>query len=66
MQRRFPGADVVVFGHSHIPMDVVGVAGQRLFNPGSPTERRMQPKPTFGLLHLDDGEVVEHTIVPVG
>src|SRR5438128_1859502 len=29
MRRRFPDAAVVVFGHSHIPVDVVGADGQR-------------------------------------
>ena len=38
-----------VFGHSHAPVDEPGVDGQRLFNPGSPTQRRrMQPHPSFG------------------
>jgi putative phosphoesterase len=58
MRRRFPDADVVVFGHSHIPWDDDGVDGQRLFNPGSPTERRSQPHHTLGTLDLDGGRVV--------
>ena len=52
MHRRFPDADVVVFGHSHIPWDDSGVDGQRLFNPGSPTERRSQPHHTLGPLDI--------------
>ena len=63
LQRRFPTADLVVFGHSHIPIDAPGLDGQRLFNPGSPTERRMQPVPTFGRLRIDDGTLVRHEIV---
>jgi putative phosphoesterase len=62
---RFPGAAVVVFGHSHDPVDEVGVGGQRLFNPGSPTQRRRQPHPTMGVLRLAGGAVVGHEIVPV-
>ena len=58
MRRRFPDADVVVFGHSHIPWDDAGVDGQLLFNPGSPTERRSQPHRTLGTLDLDGGRVV--------
>ncbi|MGH9263532.1 MAG: metallophosphoesterase family protein [Acidimicrobiales bacterium] len=58
MRRRFPDADVVVFGHSHIPWDDSGVDGQLLFNPGSPTERRSQPHHTLGTLDLDGGRVV--------
>ncbi len=57
MRRRFPDADVVVFGHSHIPWDDAGVDGQLLFNPGSPTERRAQPSHTLGTLDLDGGMV---------
>jgi len=66
LHRRFPGAGVVVFGHSHIPLDQVGVGGQRLFNPGSPTERRRQPHHTMGVLELEGGRVVDHRIVVVG
>ena len=63
MHRRFPDADVVVFGHSHIPWDDSGVEGQLLFNPGSPTERRSQPHRTLGTLDIgpdghDGGRVV--------
>ena len=63
MYRRFPDAALVVFGHSHIPVDIVGTAGQRLFNPGSPTLRRRQPHHTVGRLVLDDAAIVEHEII---
>jgi uncharacterized protein len=63
LRRRFPTADLVVFGHSHIPLDVPGLGGQRLFNPGSPTERRSQPVHTFGRLRIADGQLVGHEIV---
>jgi putative phosphoesterase len=57
LHRRFPDADLVVFGHSHIPWDDVGVGGQRLLNPGSPTERRGQPHRTMGLIDVVDGRL---------
>jgi uncharacterized protein len=63
LRRRFPTADIVVFGHSHIPIDAEGLGGQRLFNPGSPTERRRQPVHTFGRLRIADGRLVSHEIV---
>ncbi|MCW2810234.1 MAG: phosphodiesterase [Friedmanniella sp.] len=63
MRRRFPAADLVVFGHSHIPMDVSGEV--RVFNPGSPTDRRRQPYGTLGLLDLADGVVRQASIVPL-
>jgi putative phosphoesterase len=62
LRRRFPAADLVVFGHSHVPVDAPGLAGQWLFNPGSPTERRRQPHHTFGRLRVDGGRLVEHRI----
>jgi uncharacterized protein len=65
MRRRFPSARLVVFGHSHIPLDAVEPDGPRLFNPGSPTDRRRQPRGTVGLLHIQDARLVEARIVPV-
>jgi uncharacterized protein len=64
MRRRFPEADLVVFGHSHIPLDE-SAYGLRIFNPGSPTDRRRQPHGTLGVLVIDAGRLVEATIVPV-
>jgi putative phosphoesterase len=52
MRRRFPDADAVVFGHSHIPLHEQQ-DGFQIFNPGSPTERRHQPRHTMGLAHID-------------
>jgi uncharacterized protein len=49
MTARFPDADAVVFGHSHIPLHVAR-DGFQIFNPGSPTDRRRQPKHTMGLI----------------
>ncbi|HEV2895240.1 MAG TPA: metallophosphoesterase family protein [Actinomycetota bacterium] len=62
--RRFPAAELVVFGHSHIPLDQTG-DGMRIFNPGSPTDRRRQPRGTMGLLRVEDGRLLEARIVPV-
>jgi uncharacterized protein len=65
MRRWFPEADVVVFGHSHEPVDAEGEDGQRLFNPGSAVQRRRQPERTIGRLVFEGGAVVEHEIVPL-
>ena len=50
MRARFPGADAVVFGHSHLPLHE-SEGGFQIFNPGSPTERRRAPRTSMGLLH---------------
>jgi uncharacterized protein len=61
LRRRFAGCDLVVFGHSHIPLDETA-DGVRILNPGSPTDRRRQPAGTFATLHLRDGALVEARI----
>ena len=61
LRQRFPTADLVVFGHSHIPLDETG-DGLRILNPGSPTDRRRQPAGTFALLDVRDGELVDARI----
>jgi putative phosphoesterase len=62
---KFPDADVLVFGHSHIPWDTVAPSGLRLLNPGSPTDRRRQPHHTYLTATIASGtlgEVVLHTL----
>jgi putative phosphoesterase len=44
-------ADIVIFGHSHIPF-LEQDGGRLLFNPGSPTDKRWQPRYSYGLLTL--------------
>ena len=56
LRRRFPGADAVVFGHSHIPLHEEQ-GGFAIFNPGSPTDRRRQPVHTMGLAEVSGGRV---------
>ena len=64
MRARFPGADLVVFGHSHIPLDAAA-NGFRIFNPGAPTDRRRQPHGTLGVLDVAGDALVEARIVEV-
>ena len=59
MRRRFPDAAAVIFGHSHIPLHEHSDDGRfQIFNPGSPTERRRQPRHTMGLAQACDGTIV--------
>ena len=53
--------DVIVFGHSHRPLRRLD-GEVLLFNPGSPTDRRMEPRFSFGRMTLgDDGRLsAEH------
>ena len=63
MRKLFPQARVVVFGHSHMPVNE-DEGGLLLFNPGSPTWKRRAPFPSMGLLWIDEG-TVEGEIFPV-
>ena len=66
LRRMFPEASLVVFGHSHIPLDSSAPGGQfRIFNPGSPTDRRRQPHGTIGVLDVEDGVLLEARILEV-
>jgi len=62
-RQEFPDARCVVFGHTHIPWNQEH-NGLLLFNPGSATDRRRQPRCSIGLLYVDDetrkvrGEIV--------
>jgi putative phosphoesterase len=97
LRRQFPAASLVVFGHSHIPLDERSESGERaardervesavrgkpgeraergdparaddefrIFNPGSPTDRRRQPQGTLGVLRVEDGRLLTAEIVAV-
>ncbi len=54
-RREFPDARVVVFGHSHSPVNE-DADGLLLLNPGSATDRRREPHCTIALLAITDGE----------
>ena len=59
LRRRFAAMDAhaVVFGHSHIPLHERDDDGFQIFNPGSPTDRRREPRHTMGLAHVEGGAV---------
>jgi hypothetical protein len=61
LRTRFPEADAVIFGHSHIPLHERSGEGFQIFNPGSPTDRRRQSHHTMGACHA--GEHLEFELV---
>ena len=62
---RFAGADLLVFGHSHIPWDSTTPGGLRLLNPGSPTDRRRQPACTYLTAQVLGGRLVDVELHPL-
>jgi uncharacterized protein len=56
LRARFPDADAVVFGHSHLPLHEER-DGFHIFNPGSPTDRRRAPSHTMGVATAQAGRL---------
>jgi putative phosphoesterase len=50
------GADVVLFGHTHIPF-CKQIEGIWLINPGSPSRPRLDKKGSYALLYLEKGKI---------
>jgi uncharacterized protein len=63
MRTRFPDADAVVFGHSHLPLHETTADGFRLFNPGSPTERRRARSHTMGVARVGAGGALSFELI---
>jgi putative phosphoesterase len=64
LRARFPDADVVVFGHSHMPLHEER-DGFQIFNPGSPTERRRAPNRSMGEAIVAEGRIeLRHLALP--
>ena len=64
MRRAFPAVSLLIFGHSHIPLDEAD-GELRIFNPGSATDRRRQPHGTIGVLQIESGQLLAARIVEV-
>jgi putative phosphoesterase len=63
MRARFPDADAVLFGHSHLPLHE-SEGDFQIFNPGSPTERRRAPHRTMGRARIENGSIAfEHVVL---
>lgn len=57
-------ADVVVFGHSHLPHDEV-ISGVRFVNPASAGPRRFDYPVSVAMLELDRGRVLSSRFIPL-
>ncbi len=56
------GLSAILFGHSHIPLVERLADGRWLVNPGSPTDKRRQPRFTWALLEVAGGVLAEPSI----
>ena len=58
-----PGLGAILFGHSHNPRVERLPDGRWLVNPGSPTDRRRQPRFTWALLEVAEGVVARVSLM---
>ena len=54
----FPEADIIIFGHSHKPLNK-RIEGQLFFNPGSAVDKRLQDDYSYGIIKIEDKNVVD-------
>lgn len=52
----FAGVDAIVFGHSHVPVNIVK-DGILFFNPGSPTDKVFATVNSYGILEITDKKI---------
>ena len=57
-RRAFADVDCIVFGHSHYPY-LERHGGVLMVNPGSPTDKRRAPYPSFALIDTSGGLAAE-------
>jgi putative phosphoesterase len=50
--------DVICFGHSHRPLHEER-PGVLMLNPGSPTDKRMNPRYSYATLHVDASRILD-------
>ena len=48
--------DIIIFGHSHVPMNQV-IGETLFFNPGSATDKAFAPYRSFGIIDIIGGEI---------
>jgi putative phosphoesterase len=53
---RSRGADLVIFGHTHLPLDDL-CQNVRLFNPGSLSAERSLGGPSYGIIEFENGTI---------
>jgi uncharacterized protein len=65
LRGRYPEANAVIFGHSHMP-EHLRAGGFQAFNPGSPTERRRAPQRAMGMMRIGRRRIeFEHVHLPM-
>ena len=61
----FPGADIIVYGHTHRPLVSRHPDGKLIFNPGSFMGNKPEYPPSIGLIYVNGEKKVKAEIVYV-
>ena len=61
----FPESDLIIFGHTHRPFNEE-LGDKIFFNPGSPTDKRLEKNYTFGIIDIEDKINAEIKILEEG
>lgn len=56
VRSEFDGVDAIVFGHSHIPLNLE-LDGILFFNPGSPTDKVFSKVNSYGILEITEDSI---------
>ena len=55
LRRAYPGADIIVYGHTHVQLIDRVEGGALTINPGAAGPSRFKLRPSVALLTLNDG-----------
>jgi uncharacterized protein len=65
VQSAFPGAEIIVFGHTHRPLLTLVDTVVTVMNPGGAGHRRFNLPPSVGILELEPGIPPRGRLVPL-
>jgi putative phosphoesterase len=65
LQRAFPDADVIVYGHTHRPLLELLDRTVTVMNPGAAGPRRFDVMPSVGIMELESGLPPRARLVPL-
>jgi uncharacterized protein len=65
LQAAFPGAEIIVFGHTHRPVLTLVDVVVTVMNPGGAGARRFKLPPSVGILELEPGIPPRGRLIPL-
>lgn len=66
LMQEFPEANLIIYGHSHLPEIAQPAPDVTIVNPGSSTQRRKAPAHTFVWVDVSEEQSLNATLVELG